>query len=395
MMPAMQRRERPARRTNPSGKTVWLARWTDKTGKRRYGWPPEIRGTYELKRDAQDAIDACYELDKTGPVRRATIGSYFETWTQIHPRAPITDKTNRYRVRAVLDVKVEGAPLRDWPFERLRRRHANLLVDHMLREQGRAYTGARHVIGALSAMTEDAIEDEVATTNPFRGVKIRANDPRVQKGRRPIRVWSWQQMHEFAAACAISDVLEPTGPGSNQTRAANEWRSTLAEPMIRTLADCGLRVGELFAIPRSALNLTDALLEVRQSVSGGVIVPGTKTDHGERDAGRVAPIPPALCEMLKAMPKRIDSQLLFPAPLGGLWDYATWWRIVWHPARDRAGIDPRPNEFRHSYVSLMRAARIDPADLAAICGHSEHTATARYTHSLGRSFDVVRNAVGG
>jgi hypothetical protein len=42
----------------------------------------------------------------------------------------------------------------------LRRRHALALVDHMLRVQGRATTGAVGILHALSAMAEDAITDE-------------------------------------------------------------------------------------------------------------------------------------------------------------------------------------------------------------------------------------------
>jgi hypothetical protein len=42
----------------------------------------------------------------------------------------------------------------------------------------------------------------------------------------------------------------------------------------------------------------------------------------------------------------------------------------------------------------MRAARIDPADPAAMSGHTVKTATRHYTHPLGRSFAAARTAVG-
>jgi len=69
-------------------------------------------------------------------------------------------------------------------------------------------------------------------------------------------------------------------------------------------------------------------------------------------------------------------------------------RDVWAPARKASGIDATPQDFRHSHVSLLRAAGIDPADLAAVVGHSVQTADAHYTHALGRSFDAIREAVG-
>ena len=46
------------------------------------------------------------------------------------------------------------------------------------------------------------------------------------------------------------------------------------------------------------------------------------------------------------------------------------------------------------WVTHLRAAGIDAADLAEIAGHTIATATARYTHPLRRSDDAVRNVVG-
>lgn len=380
-----RRRERPIPRINPSGRKVWVARWTDKTGKRRFGWKPDIAGTYDRRKDAQDAIDACYERDGNGPARVDTIGGYAATWEKAHPRAKVTNRTNRYRLNAVLDVELEGVPLRDWPFDQLRRRHANLLVGHMFEVQGRAHTGAVNVMATLSALVEDAIDDEVAVGNPFKGVKVRKTDPRIQKGRVPVRVFSWEDMHEFARACARAE----GGP-----KDLREWRPVYAEVMVRTLSDCGLRAGELLALERRDLDLKAGMLRVERTASLGEVLEGTKVDHNEEDAGRDVPIPPALAELLRSLPTRIDTPLLFPSPKGGMWRYQTWWANVWVPGRDASGMDPRPHEFRHSWISLMRGAGVDPADLADAAGHTLETATARYTHSLGRSFEAIRKAVG-
>jgi integrase len=59
-----------------------------------------------------------------------------------------------------------------------------------------------------------------------------------------------------------------------------------------------------------------------------------------------------------------------------------------------AGCDLRPHDFRHSWVTHLRAAGIDPTDLAEIAGHTVETATARCTHPLRRSDDAVRRVVG-
>jgi hypothetical protein len=209
----MKRREAPIKRTNPSGREVWVARYTRPDGKRRSA------GTYRRRHEAQAAIDAAYEAQERGAPE--TVGAYAETWTERHPRAARTNRPNAHRIGRVFDVEIEGTALRDWPFRELRRRHAFELVDHLLRVQGRAHTGAQNILRAVSAMAEDAITDEVAEVNFVRGVRVRANDPRVTGSTRPPRVFSFADMHAFAAKGGAS------------------------EAMLRVFIDCGLRLGEV------------------------------------------------------------------------------------------------------------------------------------------------------
>jgi hypothetical protein len=208
-----RRRERPIKRTNPSGREVWVARYTGRDGKRKSA------GTYSRRHEAQDAIDAAHAAEERGAPE--TVGAYAASWTERHPCSKRTNTTNDGRVRQVLDVELDGRRLGDWQFRALRRRHALALVTHMLTVQGRATGGAQNVLRALSAMTEDAITDEVADMNWVRGVKVRANDPRATKPKRAPRVLNFEQMHEFAAA------------------------SGSYEAMIRAFSDCGLRLGEV------------------------------------------------------------------------------------------------------------------------------------------------------
>jgi integrase len=264
----MKRHERPLARTNPSGKKVWVARYTDRHGKRR------SVGTYELKRDAQEAIWRAYEREAGGSPKLKTVRAYYARWLDEHPRSERTARSYEGRLRAVLDVKVDGALFGDWIMEDVRKPQARQLVRVLLVDQGRAVEGARGVLRACSAMWRDAMDDEyIEDRNPFRDLTIRAADPRVKKPPRQIRVWSWEQMHEFAAAC---------GP---------------EEAMVRVLSDCGLRLGEMLALERR--HWSGDSLEVRQTAWEGRILQGTKIDHGELHAGRVVPVPPGLQDMLR------------------------------------------------------------------------------------------------
>jgi integrase len=213
------RRESPIKRRNPSGKVVWVARYAGRDGKRRVAKPTWNggRGTFDRKADAQRAIDEAYGLSD----RPDTLGDYSATWTERHPRSERTNATNDHRISRVADVEIDGIALKDWPMRELRRRHALALVDHMLRVHGRATTGVVGILRSLSAMAEDAITDEVADLNPFKGVRVRANDPRAKKKPRPIRVFSFEEMHAFA-------------------KAAGRY-----EAMVRVFTDTGLRLGGL------------------------------------------------------------------------------------------------------------------------------------------------------
>jgi len=94
--------------------------------------------------------------------------------------------------------------------------------------------------------------------------------------------------------------------------------------MIRVLPDCGLRLGELLPLYRRDLKLTPGkcdesdcdvtVLHVRWTTHEGIMLDGTKTDHGHADAGRHAPLPDHLVAHLRALPARLDTMLVFPTP---------------------------------------------------------------------------------
>lgn len=361
-------RESPIRRVYRSGEVVWVARYTAPDGRKRIAKPAWNRGfgTFTRRRDAQRAIEEAYGL----PSDLRSLGDYFATWLERCPRAERTNATYEQRIGRVLAVEIEGRVLRDWPLAQFRRRHALALLDHLLRVQGRAATGAAGVLRALSAMAGDAITDEVVDQNPFKGIRVRAGDPRLQKMQRPVRVFEFETMHRFA-------------------RAAGDY-----ETMVRVFTDAGLRLGEVLPLRRGDYN--GETLRVRRTAHEGVVSEGTKADHGEPNPGRLVPVPPALAKLLRdrSAASAHDEELLFQTPTGKLWRESGFYRSVWHPTREASGIDIRPHECRHSYITHLRRAGVDDADLARIAGHRLSTMLARYSHPVGGSFDDVRNAIG-
>jgi len=101
----------------------------------------------------------------------------------------------------------------------------------------------------------------------------------------------------------------------------------------------------------------------------------------EPDAGRVVPVPATLAWMLGAQLQVSDeSELLFTTPTGRMWRERNFYRDLWRPAQEASGLDIRPHDCRHSYVTHLRAAGVNDADLAEIAGHRVETMLARYTH---------------
>ena len=396
-----RRRETPTKRRNPSGDVRWVARYTNRDGQRKTAGTFKLKGPCRTPADgywsdstwvgccAQHAIDAAYEREsKPRPVRTDTLGAYAGLWPSVHPRSKRTNDENLWRIGVVLAIEIEGIELRHWVMSDVRRRHT-LGVQARLLEQGRSAEGATGILRAMSAMTTDAIDDEICESNPWLRLGVRLNDPRVKRAARPKRVWTMEQMHAFAAAAAQVRSLDRDEPTEVET-----WRAVYAQPMIRLLSDCGLRLGELPALERS--DLRPGWLRVRQTAHESEVQPGTKTTHHkpQDEQWRDVPVPPSTETLLRAMPPRIDTPLLFPTPRGRIWRERNWRRDIWAPAQNAMGIDPRPQEFRASWESILAGAGVDRADLGKYAGHSVQTANARYVQPLDRSAERVRSAIG-
>ena len=354
------------------GKTRWVARAVDpRTGKHVIAKPAWNggRGTFDTKKLATKAIE---ELEggssSSGP--DITVRAYFERWLVDHPRVARTADTYRRKVRVSLETEIEGVPLGDWKMRELRRRHGREWIGQQYEQHGRSFGGMQTHRRSLSAMFTDAIDDELADLNPFERLNPSANDPRIRKAQESKRVWTREQIEEF---------LTVTG----------DWLA-----FYRTLTDCGLRLGEAFALLRTNHRDGWLFLEEGSAWRGEIQPQGVTKKHK-----RPVPTTAALEAALRARATRIDTAYLFPTVTGKIWREQNWREDVHKPiieaARRDIGIDPTPRELRRSYVSELRAAGIDPADLASYSGHSVETANRNYVQALGRSADDVRKALGG
>jgi len=394
-VPGRVPRQVPYRRVYPNGRQVWVARYRDLSGRSRYAKPRwhGAKASFDRKADAQRAIDEALEQLRGTSRPRERVGAYFQSWLSLHPRSERTNKTHAERISHALEVEIEGRPLAEWEFDELRRHQVLLLLDHLLRAEGRAAEGARGIIAACSAMAEDAIGDDVATQNAFSGVRLRADDPRIRKPRRAVRIWSFEQMRRFARGGrpeVRAATRRPPDPRSKARYARRErfYSERDYEALLLTPGFTGLRLGEVLAL--RAGEFDGRTFHPHCSAHEGELVASSEQKNHERSV----PVPPTLAGLIARLPQPAESEFLFPTPTGRLWRERNFYRDVWTPAKLATGLDPTPHELRHSYVTHLRAAGIDDADLALVAGHSLQTMVSVYAHALERSHEAIRTIIG-
>jgi integrase len=111
------------------------------------------------------------------------------------------------------------------------------------------------------------------------------------------------------------------------------------------------------------VDLRERVVTVRRAYSGGVLRDWGNTDRSRR---RV-PLRLKAVEALEALPRRLDTRLMFPALRGGHMNLHHFRARDWKPAIRAAGIEPerRIYDLRHSYATWSLAAGVSLFSLAA------------------------------
>ncbi len=161
----------------------------------------------------------------------------------------------------------------------------------------------------------------------------------------------------------------------------------------------GLRPEELFGLHRADVDRQAGVLHVRRRFTGGMLKEGGKTDGSVR----TVPLRQRVLDALDAMPPRIDTPILFPAPRGGYIDGEKFRHREWTPALRAAGIEHRRvNDMRHTFATwAIEEGSVHLWQLAKIMGTSVAQLEDTYARWLKRTderlvaaFDAYDAAVG-
>jgi integrase len=170
------------------------------------------------------------------------------------------------------------------------------------------------------------------------------------------------EVKTFASWAEVDAVAEELGP----------WG-----PLVVFAAGTGLRPEELFGLEWRDVSRQERAVTVRRAFTRGRLKEWGKTDRSRR---RV-PLRQRALSALDAIPRRIDTRLVFPAPQGGHVDLHNWRPRDWRPAVVAAGLEyVPPYALRHFYAATSLAAGFSLYSLARRMGTSVKMIDATYGH---------------
>jgi integrase len=158
-------------------------------------------------------------------------------------------------------------------------------------------------------------------------------------------------------------------------------------PLVVVAAETGLRTNEWTALERRDLDREGRALTVQRRYADGQLTGYPKTERSRR---RV-PLTGRALAALDALPPRLDSPLVFPAPEGGYLSLDNFRTRDWYPALDAAGIERRgPYHLRHTFATEALAGGVSIFELARLMGTSVQMIDATYGHLAADSEDAIR-----
>jgi integrase len=320
------------------GKITWLARWRDPGGRqRKRSFPRKLDAERYLTSIESGKLAGAYVDPAAGQL---TLGRCAALWLE---RQVQLRPSTRARYGEIIRVHVEPT-LGSVPLAKLERSMITAWVAE-LSESGLAGATVRHVHRVLHMILASAVADGRIVRNVASGVPL----PRAKgRGKRFLT-------HEQVAALA-----EATG----------EYGA-----VVRVLAYCGLRFGELAALRVAEVDLLRRRIKVSASVTevnGRLVFGEPKSSHA-----RLVPFPRSLVDDLAhACAGKRPDDLVFTAPEGGVLWLRNFRRRVFDPAARVAGLDGlTPHELRHTAASLAVSAGANVKAVQRMLGHASAAMT--------------------
>jgi integrase len=158
-------------------------------------------------------------------------------------------------------------------------------------------------------------------------------------------------------------------------------------PLVVFASETGLRPSEWRAVEWRDVDRAAGVVLVERTYAFGKAKAYGKTARSRR---RV-PLSMRALLALDAIPRRLDSRLIFSSPRGEHIDLHNWRQRDWKPALEAAGIPSRrPYDLRHSFATWALDAGLSIFELARYMGTSVEMIDRTYGHLAKGAEDSAR-----
>jgi integrase len=374
--------------------------WTTKTGEEKVAW----RVVYT----DQSGRVRTKQFKKHGDAKafRNTVTAAVQAGTHVHDRDSLTIKD---AAKAWLDAcelgrdgrkPVEQHTLRVYKghvdnhivpriggllVSKVRKLQIKTLRDEMLRD-GVSRELTKKILSSVSAIFEEAIDNEQAAINPTKKVRVVTKDRSTDEEDRKVTIPSRGDVRELLSRarlwCSAPPAIVVRGHITKNPRFSKE-RARSFYLLLRTKAATGMRISELLGLPRKHLDLKAATIAVRQRADEGRLGP-PKSVSGYRTIDLPSDLVAELREWLLQRPKG-EHDLIFPNASGGIELYQNLHRRFWQPllltlgkarrVEDEAGKEELETDFtlhdlRHFHASHYISLGANPLEIKERMGHS-------------------------
>lgn len=344
------------KRILPSGKTVWLASYTDGGGARRFKqFPTRKEADAFLVQARNQVAQGVHTPDSVSP----TVAEAAELWIQRCERDKLEATTLRqYRAHIRLHIvpRIGATKL-----SKITAPGVNAFTDQLLKD-GRSPEMCRRVLVSLSAIVTEAQRRGLVTVN-----NVRSASP-LKRSKR--------------------DDVRPEMPTKAELKAIIEHTPDRSRPLILTAIFTGLRGSELRGLLWDDIDLKRGVLSVRRRADRFNKFGPPKSKAGTRDI----PLSPTLLLTLKAWKLACPIGklgLVFPTGAGGVETHGNILNRVFWPIQVAAGVsvlvdgtdkDGKPikvpdakfslHALRHAAAALWIEQGLSPKRVQSLMGHA-------------------------
>ncbi len=157
------------------------------------------------------------------------------------------------------------------------------------------------------------------------------------------------------------------------------------KPMVLLTLNTGLRLGEVFNLLVSDINLPARIMTVRGEAD-------EDTTGAKSGQTRQIPLNDESFAIITAWLNQTGNRaLVFPSPVSGRRFNDSGIKTAWTSVREAAGLlDFRFHDLRHTFGTRLAHKRVDLVTIKELMGHESLDTTARYLHtSVERKFEAV------